>query len=583
MRRPRAGRRDRQVGGMGDCDGRAGRRRGGLRRLAERLERVHPREAVERAALDLLGLLRAHPQLAADLGAGALLALGAEAQGDHLALLLREGVQRLGDGLGEDGPVDLLLRRLVVGGAEVAERGGVGVVAELHVEARRRVVDGADLLDLLDLHAGHGRDLVQLGLTLELHRELVADAADLARLRRDVGGQADGTGGVVEAALDRLADPQRGVRREAEALAPVELLGRADQAEHALLDEVVQGEAVALVPAGDRDDQAQGRVDEAILGHQVAALDALGQLDLLGRLQQLKAVRPLQELLERVRVNVALMVFADLILRLGQDPPDRNPICTLGIIPSFGCVRNRWADARMLPCAGIESGSGRGKPAARNAHHWRPRKGSEHTLAVSRRNTLRLDEVVLLADLVATSQAVAATSARGEKVARLAEALRRLAPEEVRAGVAFLSGELRQRQIGVGWATLRDAPAGGAASEPGLTVAEVDAAFERIGACAGPGSQGERRRLLGELMARASEDEHRFLVRLLSGDLRQGALAGVMTDALARAAGLPLGAVRRALMLRGDLGAVAAVALSDREAGAGGGGPPGGGPPPPPA
>jgi DNA ligase-1 len=173
---------------------------------------------------------------------------------------------------------------------------------------------------------------------------------------------------------------------------------------------------------------------------------------------------------------------------------------------------------------------------------------------------------VLLADLAATSQAVASTSARGEKVARLAEALRRLAPGEVGAGVAFLSGELRQRQIGVGWAALRDAPAGGAAPS-GLTVAEVDAAFERIGACAGAGSQGERRRLLGELMARASEDEHRFLVRLLSGDLRQGALAGVMTDAVARAAGIPLGAIRRALMLRGDLGAVAEVALSEGEAG----------------
>src|SRR3954463_12778978 len=109
-----------------------GERRGGLRRLAQRLERVHPRQAVERAALDLLGLLRAHPQLAADLGAGALLALGAEAQGDDLALVLGEAVERLRHLLGEDRAVDLLLRRLVVGGAKVAERGGVGVVAQLH-------------------------------------------------------------------------------------------------------------------------------------------------------------------------------------------------------------------------------------------------------------------------------------------------------------------------------------------------------------------------------------------------------------------------------------------------------------------
>src|SRR4051794_21095770 len=339
---------------------------GGLRRLAERLERVHARQAVERAALDLLGLLRAHPELAADPGAGALLAPRAQAQGDDPALVPGGGGQRLDDRLREDGPVDLLLGRLVVGGAEVAERGGVGVVAELHVQARRRVVDGADLLDLLDLHAGDSRDLVELGLALELHRELVADAADLARLRRDVGGQADGTGGVVEAALDRLPDPQRGVRREAEALAPVELLGRADQAQHALLDEVVQGEAVALVAAGDGDDEPQVRVDQAVLGEEVAALDALGELDLLGGLQQLEAVRALQQLLERVRVDVALMLFADLSIRLGgQDPPDRNPICSLGIIPSFGCVRNRRAGARSASGRRNDSSSGRGKPAGR--------------------------------------------------------------------------------------------------------------------------------------------------------------------------------------------------------------------------
>jgi ATP-dependent DNA ligase I len=173
---------------------------------------------------------------------------------------------------------------------------------------------------------------------------------------------------------------------------------------------------------------------------------------------------------------------------------------------------------------------------------------------------------VLLADLVDTSRAVGATSGRREKVDLLAAALRRLSPDEVPAGVAFLSGELRQRQIGVGWAALRDAPSGGDGTSD-LTVAELDRAFERIGACGGPGSVAERRRLLGEVMARAGDGEHEFLVRLLSGDLRQGALAGVMTEAVARAAGVPAPAVRRALMLRGDLGAVAAVALDRGEAG----------------
>ena len=175
---------------------------------------------------------------------------------------------------------------------------------------------------------------------------------------------------------------------------------------------------------------------------------------------------------------------------------------------------------------------------------------------------------MLLREVANTSLAVAGTAARREKIARLADCLRRMEPAEVPAGVAFLSGELRQRQIGVGWAALRDAPpAAGSDGGPELTIAEVDAAFERIGACAGPGSQAERRRLLGELIGRAGEAEHRFLLALLSGDLRQGALGGVMVEAIARAAGVGAPAVRRALMLRGDLGAVAAVALAQGAAG----------------
>jgi DNA ligase 1 len=168
---------------------------------------------------------------------------------------------------------------------------------------------------------------------------------------------------------------------------------------------------------------------------------------------------------------------------------------------------------------------------------------------------------VLLDDLAATWRAVAETSARTAKVQRLAETLRRMEPAEVPAGAAFLTGELRQRQIGVGWRSLADlsAPAEAAA----LTVTEVDAAFEHIGALAGPGSQRTRRAALGALFARATADEQRFLVALLTGDLRQGALQGVMVEAVARAAEVPRDAVRRALMLRGDLGAVAATALAD--------------------
>jgi ATP-dependent DNA ligase I len=168
---------------------------------------------------------------------------------------------------------------------------------------------------------------------------------------------------------------------------------------------------------------------------------------------------------------------------------------------------------------------------------------------------------MLLAELVEASEAVGATSSRLAKVERLAAVLERLAPDEIAAGVAFLSGELRQRQIGVGWAALRDLPP--PAAEPTLTVAEVDAAFERVGALTGPGSQAARRTELAELFGRATAPESEFLRRLLGGELRQGALEGVMVQALARAVGAPVAAVQRAFMLRGDLAAVAAAGLRD--------------------
>jgi DNA ligase-1 len=168
---------------------------------------------------------------------------------------------------------------------------------------------------------------------------------------------------------------------------------------------------------------------------------------------------------------------------------------------------------------------------------------------------------VLLAELVEASDAVGATRSRLEKVERLAAVLGRLEPEEVTAGVAFLSGELRQRQIGVGWASLRDVPA--PAESASLTVGEADSTFERIGGLTGAGSQSARRSALADLFARATAPEALFLRRLLGGELRQGALEGVMVQALARATGADAAAVQRAFMLRGDLRAVAAAALAE--------------------
>jgi DNA ligase 1 len=172
---------------------------------------------------------------------------------------------------------------------------------------------------------------------------------------------------------------------------------------------------------------------------------------------------------------------------------------------------------------------------------------------------------VLLADLASTSAAIAATSSRLAKVEAIAACLRRAAPAEVAVAVSYLSGELRQRRPGVGWAALRDLPA--PATLPTLVVAEVDEAFARAERAAGPGSLAARRGELTTLFSRATAEEQRFLSRLVGGELRQGALAGVMTDAVARAAGAPLAAVRRAAMLAGDLPAVAEVALDRGGAG----------------
>jgi ATP-dependent DNA ligase I len=167
---------------------------------------------------------------------------------------------------------------------------------------------------------------------------------------------------------------------------------------------------------------------------------------------------------------------------------------------------------------------------------------------------------VLLAELAEVSRAVAATRARLAKIEALAAALRAATPDEAPIAVAYLSGELPQRQIGVGWAALRQAPP--PAAGPSLTLTDVDEAFTAIGALAGKGSAASRKALVGELLAAATKDEQYFLVRLLSGELRQGALDGVMTEAVARAAAVPVAQVRRAVMLRGSLPAVAEAALS---------------------
>lgn len=168
---------------------------------------------------------------------------------------------------------------------------------------------------------------------------------------------------------------------------------------------------------------------------------------------------------------------------------------------------------------------------------------------------------MLLLDVATTSLDVGATSSRLSKVAHIADLLRRAAdePDTVAIVVSWLSGELRQRQIGVGWASLRSRPP--PAPHPTLTVGAVDASFSEIGAVSGKGSQARRAELIANLFAAATDTEQTFLLRLLGGELRQGALAGIMADAVAKAAGIPVAAVQRAAMLGGDLPGVAAAAM----------------------
>ncbi len=172
-----------------------------------------------------------------------------------------------------------------------------------------------------------------------------------------------------------------------------------------------------------------------------------------------------------------------------------------------------------------------------------------------------------LQELVDTSNAVASVSRRLEKIDRLAALLKRLAPGEVEVAVEFLSGGLRQGRIGLGWAGLEAAHREPPATESSLELLDADAAFSRIAEARGAGSAAERAALVVDLFRRATASEQDFLVRLVMGELRQGALEGVLADAVARAARLRPALVRRAWMLAGSLSAVAAAALSEGEAG----------------
>src|SRR5215467_5666244 len=164
-------------------------------------------------------------------------------------------------------------------------------------------------------------------------------------------------------------------------------------------------------------------------------------------------------------------------------------------------------------------------------------------------------------DLVATSSEVGARAGRLEKVGLLADLLGRVSPDEVEIAVAFLTGSPRQGRIGVGWSAIRAASDGPAASAPTLELGEVDSALARTAVASGAGSAGVKAEILRQLFSRTTEAERDFLTRLLFGELRQGALEGVLLDAVGRASNIPAASIRRAAMFAGALGPVARAAL----------------------
>ncbi|MFQ6326554.1 ATP-dependent DNA ligase [Nocardia sp. CWNU-33] len=168
---------------------------------------------------------------------------------------------------------------------------------------------------------------------------------------------------------------------------------------------------------------------------------------------------------------------------------------------------------------------------------------------------------MLFSDVVRTSETVRATRSRKTKIAALAGLLSDAAPDELAPVVAWVSGELRQGRIGTGWRTLT-AMDGAPSDTATLTVSDVDGALSELAGIAGAGSANRRKELLTALWTAATADEQVFLLRLLTGELRQGALTAVVGEAVAVAAQVPVDLVRRAYMLSGQLPVTAMAALT---------------------
>lgn len=177
------------------------------------------------------------------------------------------------------------------------------------------------------------------------------------------------------------------------------------------------------------------------------------------------------------------------------------------------------------------------------------------------------DQPFPLETIVRCWRDVAEAPGRNDKVDRLAACLQAAPPPLLPVVVAWLSGETRQARTGVGPAAISASDRQAPSEAASLTVGEVDAALEALSAVSGAGSSRRKASILGEMFARATRDEQSFLARLLLGDPGQGALGGVMAEAIARAASIGAVPVRRAIMMSGDAGAVARAALEGGVAG----------------
>src|SRR3984893_5659515 len=320
-------------------------------------------ELLERLALDLADPLARNVERAPDLlECARVLAADAVAQLEHAALAVGEVLERVAQGLlGEDLHGALVGRLGLFGGDELAEL-RILLGTDRLLERDRRLRGALDRVDLLGIDAAHLGDLLGRRLAAERRDQPALGATDLVELLDDVDGDPDRARLVSERTGDRLADPPGRVGRRLEALAIVELLRRADEADGALLNQVEKRQPLVAVVLGDRDHQPQVRLDQLLLGVESAALDPLGEIDLLLSAQQPHLADAPEEQLQRVG--------SPLRLEIQRGPAAR---ALLGRALNAQARRNGWVDfldqldfraleeaVQLLDVAFVETELGRG-------------------------------------------------------------------------------------------------------------------------------------------------------------------------------------------------------------------------------